>query len=209
MIQPRLLKKKLIAPFFQPLQGVWYRGINLRYLATALQFAHSSAVSTRFHHATQFPLSYPLLYLAENPAVALLEVNAHFSPPGSSLAVPNPHGSWAVLNVSMQLKTVLDLTDAKVECLLQTNLQELTGDWQGYDLRSDPSASVKRNAQAAPTQELGLALYRIPGLLGFLTVSAKAPARKNLVIFPDKIKTSADGQVEFTDPSTGIVHQIP
>lgn len=209
MIQPKLLKKKLIAPYLQPLNGVWYRGINLKYVATALQFSHSSAITTRYHHAKQLPLNYPLFYLAESPDVALLEVNAVLSPPGSNLTIPNPHSSWAVLNVNVSLKSILDLTDAKVEQLLQSNFQELTGDWQGYDFRSHPNASVKRSAQAAPTQELGLALYRIPGLLGFLTISAKAPARKNLVIFPDKIKTLADGKVEFTDPASGLVHQVP
>ena len=209
MIQPHLLKKKLLAPYLQPLSGVWYRGINLKYVATALQFTHSSAITSRFHHAAQFSRTYPLLYLTESQDTALLEVNAVLSPPGSDLSVPNPHSAWAVLNVSVSLKAVLDLTDAAIERVLQTNFQELTGDWQGYDLRSKPGATIRRNAQAAPTQELGLALYRIPGLLGFLTISAKAPARKNLVIFPDKIKKPADGKIEFTDPATGKIHQIP
>lgn len=209
MIQPRLLKKKLIAPYLQPLSGVWFRGINLKYVVTALQFSHTSAITTRFHHAQQLSQTYPLLYLAENPSVALLEVNAVLSPPGSNLAIPNPQSAWAVLNVNVTLKTALDLTDANVERLLQTNFQELTGDWHGYDLRRQAGATIQRSAQAAPTQELGLALYRIPGLLGFLTVSAKAPTRKNLVIFPDKIQTPADGQIEFTDPATGTVHRIP
>ena len=209
MILPQLIRKKLIAPYLQPLSGVWYRGINLKYVATALQFSHSPSVTSRFHHATHFSRSFPLLYLAENPSVALLEVNAQFSPPGSNLAVPNPHGSWAILNVSVVLTAVLDLTDATVQQVLQTNFQELTGDWQGYDLRRDPRASVKGKAQAAPTQELSSALYHIAGLLGFLTISAKAPKRKNLIIFPDKIKTPADGKIEFTDPASGIVHQIP
>ncbi len=209
MIQPQLLKKKLLSPYLRPLGGVWYRGINLRYVAMALQFSHSAAITSRFHLATQFSLTYPLLYLTESPDTALLEVNAVLSPPGSDLSIPNPHSAWAVLNVNVALKAVLDLTDIKVERILQTNFQELTGDWQGYDLRSKPGATIKRGAQAAPTQELGLALYRIPGLLGFLTVSSKAPARKNLIIFPDKIKTPADGKIEFTDPSSGIVHQIP
>lgn len=209
MIQPHLLKKKLIAPYLQPLTGVWYRGINLQYVATALQFSHSSTITSRFHHATLFSQTYPLLYLTENPDTALLEVNAVLSPPGSDLAIPNPHSAWAVLNVNVSLTSVIDVTDSKVEQLLQTNMQELTGDWQGYDLRSKPGASIKRTRQAAPTQELGLALYRISGLLGFLTASAKAPNRKNLVIFPDKMKTPVDGKLEFTDPATGVVHQIP
>ncbi len=45
-------------------------------------------------------------------------------------------------------------------------------------------------------------------LQGFLTISAKAPDRKNLVIFPDKLKAPSD-KIEFTDPATGIIHQIP
>lgn len=196
-------------PYLQPLNGVWYRGINLKYVASALQFSHSSSITSRFHHATHFPNSYPLLYLAENHEVALKEVNAQFNPPGSKLVVPNPHGSWAILNVSVALTAVLDLTDANGQQVLRTTFQELTGDWKGYDLRRDPAASVRATGQAAPTQELGRSLYDCAGLLGFLTISAKAPERKTLVIFPDKIKTPVDGKIAFTDPATGVVHQIP
>lgn len=209
MLRSSLITKKLVSPFLQPLNGVWFRGINLAYIATPLQFSHTDKVTTRFHHAIKQAINYPLLYLAENPIVTLQEINAQFCPPGTDIAIPNTEMSSASLSVKVFLKSVLDLTDEKVQRELQTNFQELTGDWMGYDLRKSSGASVRKNVQIAPTQELGLALYRISGLMGLLTISAEAPTRKNLVIFPDKIKLPTDGKIEFVEPSSGKIHQIP
>lgn len=209
MIQPQQIDVHRLSASFRPLSGIWFRGIELKYAATPLKYLHTVTRSSRFSYADQQQPAFPLLYLTENHDTALKEVRAIFNPPGSQLIVPNPTGTWVILNVAVSLKAVLDLTDAGVQQILQTNFQELTGDWYGYYLRTFPGSSVKGLGPPAPTQILGAALHRLPKLLGFITISSQDPTRKNLIVFPDKIKTSADGQIEFTDPATGTVHRIP
>ena len=209
MLQPQQISRKILAPHFRPLTGNWFRGIDLQFITTPLQYSHTVKRASRFSYSDQRQLAFPLIYLAENHDTALKEVRAFFNPPGSQLVIPNPLITWVILNVVVSLNAVLDLTDENVQGLLHTNLQELTGDWVGYFLRTQPGSSVRGKVQPAPTQILGAALYRIPNLSGFITVSSQDPIRKNLIIFPDKIKTPADGKIEFTDPSSSIVHQIP
>ncbi len=208
MIQPQKIKHKSLTKYFRPLSGVWFRGIEMQYGSTPLQYIHTSIRSSRFSHADQQHPAFPLIYLAENHDIALKEVGALFNPLGTSTVIPNPHAAWTILNVTISLSAVLDLTDRGVQSYLQTNFQELTGDWRGYYLRAIPMSSVPDIWQPAPTQVLGEALYKIPKLMGFITVSAKVPDRKNLIIFPDKIKRPADGKIEFTEPSSGKTHQI-
>jgi hypothetical protein len=209
MILPQQINSKLLSTHFQPHSGVWFRGIESQYIASPLQYSHTVSHSSRFSYADHQSPSFPLLYLAENHLTALKEVQAIFNPPGTQVVVPNPHGTKLILDVTVSLTAVLDLTDEAVLPELQTNLQELTGDWRGFYLRMLPGSSVKGIRSPAPTQMLGAALYRMPKLLGFITVSSQDPTRKNLVIFPDKIKTPRNGKIEFIDKATGIVHQIP
>ena len=79
----------------------------------------------------------------------------------------------------------------------------------GYQLRAMPGATVTSPTGNAPTQELGAALHQTPSLQGALTLSARAPDRLNLVIFPAKITSSAQGLIQFIDPMTGKSHRIP
>ena len=52
----------------------------------------------------------------------------------------------------------MDLTNPANATLIDTNAQELTGDWRGYTLRG-PKASVKGPIGKAPPQEFGEQLY--------------------------------------------------
>src|SRR5205085_10806665 len=115
-----------------------------------------------------------------NHNVILLEVLAVFSPPGSIITVASPGLAWAVLNVTVSLSQIADLTGVLAQQALETTAQELTGDWIGYQLRALPGASIASPTGIAPTQELGAALYGVPNLQGFLTLSAKAAERRNL-----------------------------
>lgn len=180
----------------------------MQYAAKPLHYAHTVTAPSRFSPATPTKPAYPLLYFSEGHHIALLEVKAIVNLSGYNQTISNPYDSWASFNPGVVLSAILDLTDITVQQILQTNYQELTGDWFGYWVRTLSNGSVRGNQQAAPTQKLGEALYCLPGLQGFLTISAKAPDRKNLVVFPDKI-TPADGKIEITHPSSGIVHQIP
>jgi hypothetical protein len=206
---PKGALRNLLAPYTVPLSGTWYRAIQLKFTATALQYNHTGAQTSRFAAGTSAKPIHQTLYFAENQQVALLEVGAIFSPPGSGTVVANPAAAWAVLNVTVSLNTIVDLTNNQAQQDLETTAQELTGDWIGYQLRGLPGASATTPVGIAPTQALGRALYRIPRLQGFLTLSAKAPERVNLVIYPSKIKTHAKSFIQFTDPATGKIHKIP
>ena len=150
---------------------------------------------------------YEFLYLAENHLIALFEVQALLgSPLSSGGIVPHPRRAWTILNVNVNLHDVVDLTDPASQLTLATSAQELRGDWRGYQLRG-PSSSVPLPVGPAPTQELGAALYAVPGLEGFCTLSAKLPDQMALVIFPQKLHSGST--IQFIDPGTGQPHIIP
>jgi RES domain len=113
--------------------------------------------------------------------------------------VAHPRRAWTILNVTVQLQTVVDLTDTGAQTTLATTAQELTGDWRGYHFRS-PSTSIPLPVAPAPTQELGAALHDVD-LEGFLTISAKLSDQKNLVIFPQNMRRGSF--VEFSHPTLG------
>jgi hypothetical protein len=138
--------------------------------------------------------------------VALFEVRALFgSPTQPGGIIANPRQPWTVLNVSVQLQDVADLTQVSHQGLLATTAQEITGDWHGYQQRS-ALTSVTQPVGAAPTQELGAALYALSGLEGFLTLSAKLSYHRILVVFPDKLRRGS--RIEFHDPATRQSHVI-
>jgi hypothetical protein len=110
-----------------------------------------------------------------------------------------------VLNVDVQLQTGADLTQESQQQLLETTAQELTGDWRGYQQRS-PATSVSQPLGVASTQSLGAALFAVPGLEGFRTLSAKLPYYSNMVIFPQKLQPGS--HVVFSDPATGQRHEL-
>jgi len=114
--------------------------------------------------------------------------------------IANPRQPWTVINVHVQLRDVADLSQVSQQSLLATTAQELTGDWYGYQQRS-ALTSVSQPVGTAPTQALGAALFAVSGLEGFLSLSARLPYHKNLVVFPQKLQPGS--QVEFHDPPTG------
>jgi RES domain-containing protein len=171
----------------RPHGGVWYRAIPPRFITTALNVAHTKTVPGRFNDASPIAPSFPVLYLAENSVLALFEVQALFgSPRTPGGLVSHPKRSATILNVTVTLNNLTDLTNLREQLIFDTNAQELTGDWRGFKLRST-STSVTVPTGTAPTQELGAALYAVPALEGFLTISAKLPDQMILVVFPDKL----------------------
>ena len=183
---------------------MWYRAIPTIFLSTALSVAHSRTVPGRFNDGSLAAPSFPVLYLAEDPVLALFEVQALFGSPAPGGIVPNPKIAVASLNVDVILHEVADLTDLYEQSIFDTNVQEITGDWRGFKLRN-PSMSVPLPTGTAPTQELGAALYAIPNLEGFLTVSAKLSYQQILVVFPDKLL--AGSSIEHTDKA-GTVYNL-
>jgi hypothetical protein len=190
-----------------PENRVWYRAISPQHWPTALQTVHTSRIPSRFSPATSAHPAFPILYLAEDHQVALFEVGALL---GSALPgkhyVPNPRHAWTILNVQVSLQAVADLTVVPEQLKLLTTAQELTGDWYCYSQRT-PHSTVSQPAGLAPTQVLGQALHRLPGLEGFRAVSANLPTHMNLVVFPDKLHPGSS--IVFHDAASGEKFTIP
>jgi hypothetical protein len=175
----------------KPQGGTWYRAIPPSFLPAALSTTYTATVSSRFSDGSLLTPSFPMLYLAETNMLALFEVGALFgSPMMPGGLVPHPRRATTILNVNVTLHNVVDLTDLTQQAVFNTNAQELTGDWRGYKLRGS-ATSVTVPVGRAPTQELGAALHAVPGLEGFVTVSAKLPEQKVLVIFPNKLQSGS------------------
>ncbi len=189
-----------------PENRVWYRAIQPQHWPTALQTSHTSRIPSRYSPATNTNPAFPILYLAEDHQVALFEVEALLgSPLPGRNYVPNPRQAWTILNVQVTLQAVADLTLVPEQLKLLTTAQELTGDWDGYRLRTSHS-SVNQPVGLAPTQLLGQALHGTAGLEGFRAISAKIPTHMNLVVFPDKVLPKSS--IVFTDQA-GKTFRIP
>ena len=136
MIQPQKIKKKILSPYFQPHSGVWFRAVKEQNAAKPLYYAHTVTAPSRFSPATPTKPAYPLLYFSESHDIALLEVKAIVNLSGYNQTISNPYDSWGSFNPRVVLSAILDLTDITVQQILQTNYQELTGDWFGYWVRT-------------------------------------------------------------------------
>ncbi len=192
----------------RPLIGAWYRAIRPQFFQTALAFAHSATIPGRFNGGSIQNPGFPVLYLAEDPMVALFEVGALLgSPTAGQTFLANPTNPWTIVPSQIRLNRVADLTSGSQRRLIETTVQELTGDWRCYYLRSPNAALGPPYRSNIPTQRLGAALHLVKGLEAFLTYSAKVPTRRNLIVFPTKLRRGSS--LRFTDPSNGMVYSIP
>ena len=189
-----------------PETRVWYRAIQPQFWTTSLATQQTMVIPSRFNRGASARPQFQILYLAENQMVALFEVQALLGSPTPGSTIPNPQGSWTIININVQLHRVADVTQVAAQTLLDTTAQELTGDWRGYHQRT-PWTSVSLSVGAAPTQELGAALFAVPGLEGFRTISAKIPYHRILVVFPQKLDPNS--QIVFHHPQTGQTTTIP
>jgi len=119
--------------------------------------------------------------------------------------VPSPHSTWTTLNIQVSLQHVADLTDLASQSLLEVTAQELTGDWRGYHLRGS-GTTIKSPTGSAPTQDLGSALFRVPKLEAFKSLSSKAPYHHILTIFPQKLRRRS--RISWFNPLTGKEESI-
>ena len=131
--------------------------------------------------------------------VALFEAQALLGNPlipGGVVA--NPRQAWIVLNVTVSLQNVVDLSSIPNRNTIAMTAQELTGDWLGYATRS-LTTSVRGSRNPAPTQRLGPALATASrGFEAIETISARVPHCRNLVVFPS-----------YLDPASQIVFDHP
>ena len=191
-----------------PENGVWYRLIEPSHMSTALSSAHTKVALSRFNAGSVLRRAdrYATLYFADDPLPAHFEVGALLGDPMPGGHMPHPRRSFVVLNVHVILREVVDLTDVATAHLpLQTNAQELTGDWRGYRSRG-PYTPLSAPTGIAPTQELGRALFRT-GVEAFRAISARVPWHKTLTVFVDNMQVGSS--LSFRDPTGTIVHTIP
>lgn len=178
----------------------WFRAIRTAFLGTPLAVGHTVTIPGRFNYVAPGRPGFPILYLTEDPVTALFEVGAMLGSPHRA-AVPGPgrHAHWAIISVSVKLSGVVDLTQARERRLVRATVQELTGDWDGYRLRWIARPRSSAAWPLAPTQRLGEALHRVRGVEGFITFSARDSTKKNLIVFPDKLRKGS--VVRFTEPN--------
>lgn len=195
--------RKLI---FTPETGTWYRGVRLAHLNTPINTAHTKATPSRFCAGPNASRPFEILYLTESPQVAQFEIGALAGDPlviGGTLNAPI---SFAVVHVKVVLQRVSDLTLVSQQNLIETTAQELTGDWRGYQQRTAATASIPQPVGTAPTQDLGEALFAVPGIEGFRTLSAKLAYHRNLIIFPEKLFKGS--RLEFRNGAAGLLQII-
>lgn len=163
-------------------RSTWYRAtLGPR---APLEFRHTSKAPTRFGSDRS---RYFMLYFAADPTTALLEVEAvvaTHNPPQTYNIQPSAYVVWPV---SVALNNVVDFGDPSCRSMVETSVQELTGDWRARHPVAGSPPTVRSRASEAPTQRLGEALEYRSGVEGFLTPSAKAPAISNLVVFPHRV----------------------
>ena len=142
----------------------------------------------------------------------MFEVQALFgSPliPGGLVA--HPTASLVTLAIQVQLTAIVDLSDPAEAGVVDTNAQELTGDWRGYQQRSS-ATSVTGPTGTAPTQDFGEYLFaNCPDVQGILTLSARLPYHRILLVFPQTLVEGLD-HVRYTmTDSSGMARtvQIP
>jgi hypothetical protein len=182
-----------------PENRVWYRAVNLAYGDGLEQRTHddlANAVQSR--RAAASASAFPDSVSAEDPVTATFEFGAMlgnpFVPGG---AVPHPGRAFAMLNVQVTLSQVADLTGPAAQTQLQTTAQELTGDWDGYQVRG-AATPISSPVGQAPTQELRHALFQV-NVEGFRSISAKVPCNDTLMVFPQRLRPGSS--LVFRDQS--------
>jgi hypothetical protein len=187
----------------RPLTGVWFRAIQPQFWPAALHTRHTRNIPSRFNSGHN---QFEVFYLAENHLVALLEVGALLGAAMPGGLVPSPHRAWSVLNVSVRLKAIVDLTRSNQRAHVRTSVQELTGDWRGYSIRHQLHGG-KRAAPLAPTQRLAQAIYNRKGVEAVLTYSARQSYSRALVVFPQRLLSGS--RITFRDPVSNRMLSLP
>ena len=155
---------------------------------------------------------FEVLYLAENPMVAMFEARILFGSPSTPGGiVPHPSRALVTLPITVGLTAVTDLTDPAEAATLDTNAQELTGDWRSYATRMPPAVPPGPHTGVPPTHDLGNALFALGKHQGLISFSATLPDYKILVVFPDRLKGTGDYlQYSFHDDRGAMqIKRIP
>lgn len=133
--------------------------------------------------------------MAENPLVTLFEARALFgSPLALGQVVPHPNRPLVTLPIIVSLSSVADLSDPLEAAKIETNAQELTGDWRSYAARTAPGP----HSGLPPTHVLGNALYSIGSHQGLISFSATLPDYKILAVFTNRLNNRAADYLQYS-----------
>jgi hypothetical protein len=196
-----------------PLRGTWYRAVDPRFLGTALSTTYTATTPSRFSPGRLGTPAFEILYLAENPLVAMFEARPLFGSPSTpGGVVPHPGRPLVTLPIMASLSAVADLTNSVEAAMLDTNAQELTGDWRSYATRIPPGTLPGPHSGLPPTHALGITIHGLRKHQGFITFSATLPDYKILVVLPGRlVQGTADYlQYSFHDDRGALqVKRIP
>jgi RES domain-containing protein len=191
-----------------PVQGIWYRAVEAQHASTPLASTHTARRAGRFQDGSPQRPGIEVIYLTDNPQVALYEVRAVIgSPLPGQDSAPNPNPrAWTIYPITVALQSVADLTlDAQLQSL-DTSVQELTGDWFGYTLRPQHQNAPPPYFTHVPTQQLAITLHQTDLFEGLMSYSAVDPRHRNLIVFPAALQKGSS--LACTDAS-GKPHQLP
>lgn len=177
-----------------PAVGIASRAVKLKYSNCVL----SSIGSLKFGGRYNSENAFEVLYLADSLVTALLEVKA-MVPVGTQLITI--HGPpRAMFSIHYRLSAVFDLTVTSNQCVLGTNLQELTGAWIPFSAQG----------QISPTQELGATAHGLMNIEALKVPSAQNsqdPHAYNLAVFPDRLLPNS--YLEIYDESDTLRERLP
>jgi hypothetical protein len=183
----------------------WYRAFDPRHALTPLSSVHTIGVMFRFSPGNEAVQPFEILHFSESHDLTLWEMGAVYGSIRDGIVLPNPTVCVQIINVEVDLQQIGDLTVVAEQAKLRTSVQELTGDWKGYQRRRANSSVFEPRDDVAPTQVLGEAMFAA-GFEGFRAVSAKVPDQMNLVVFPQNLIRGS--RVSFVDTGTGQIHEI-
>lgn len=149
----------------------WFRSVEERY-----QYAPPLSLpgTSRFN-----PGDLEVIYFAPDPLLARFEARdilGHWF----GDAVPSLRDRHVVVEYNIHLGSEAVIADARPAqlALIETTVQEMTGDWLSYRLR----------AARAPTQDLASTIFaRADNPMGMMAPSARNPLRDNLILFADRL----------------------
>jgi RES domain-containing protein len=170
----------------RPLRGTYFRACATQWVADPLGKGRTIG-RNRFNVAG----GARVLYTAEDPHTCLFELQAYAWPPQAISIVP----------ILFRLDSVVDLRDAAVQQLLQTDDAEIA-----FNFRSVPV-----QGPATSTQALGEAIARSGRIDGLLFPSFAVPRaaghKQNLAIVEAGV-TRLGSHVEAEDPLGKISHRL-
>jgi RES domain-containing protein len=175
----------------QPRRGLAFRLILARYAATALSSIGSLRAGGRYNMRGEFEA----LYLASSPVTALREVEALVATTEGLRGVKGP--PRILLSIEYELQAVVDLTKPSAQQLLRSSLAELSAPWR----------TLNAAGATAPTQLLGSVVHELSVIEALRVPSARDPATDNVVIFPDRLRSTST--VRVFDDSGLIDARLP